>query len=69
MYHGAVSESVRSVQLREGARSKRFADGTLAVKGERDRIDCGSGRDKIRLNRNETKKIKHCETVYIFKDK
>jgi hypothetical protein len=41
----------------------------IATAGSAASADCGSGRDKIRLNRNETKKIKHCETVYIFKDK
>ena len=41
----------------------------IATAGPAASADCGSGRDKIRLNRNETKKIKHCETVYIFKDK
>ncbi len=41
----------------------------MATAGPAASADCGSGRDKIRLNRNETKKIKHCETVYIFKDK
>ncbi|HEY1539956.1 MAG TPA: calcium-binding protein [Solirubrobacteraceae bacterium] len=41
----------------------------IATAGPAASADCGSGKDKIRLNRNETKKIKHCETVYIFKDK
>lgn len=41
----------------------------IATAGPPASADCGSGRDKIRLNRNETKHIKHCETVYIFKDK
>ncbi len=41
----------------------------IATAGPAANADCGSGKDKIRLNRNETKKIKHCETVYIFKDK
>jgi Ca2+-binding RTX toxin-like protein len=41
----------------------------IATAGPAASADCGSGADKIRLNRNETKHIKHCETVYIFKDK
>jgi Ca2+-binding RTX toxin-like protein len=41
----------------------------IATAGPAASADCGPGRDKIRLNRNETKKIKHCETVYIFKDR
>jgi Ca2+-binding RTX toxin-like protein len=41
----------------------------IATAGPAASADCGPGRDKIRLNRNETKKIRNCETVYIFKDK
>jgi hypothetical protein len=41
----------------------------IATAGPAASADCGSGKDKIRLNRNETKHIKHCETIYIFKDK
>jgi hypothetical protein len=41
----------------------------IATAGPAATANCGSGKDKIRLNRNETKKIKGCETVYIFKDK
>ena len=40
----------------------------VATAGPAASVDCGSGRDKVRLNRNETKKIRGCETVYIFKD-
>jgi Ca2+-binding RTX toxin-like protein len=41
----------------------------VATAGPAASVDCGSGRDKVRINRNETKKIKNCETAYIFKDK
>jgi Ca2+-binding RTX toxin-like protein len=41
----------------------------IATAGPAASADCGPGRDKIRLNRNETKKIRHCETVYIFRDR
>jgi hypothetical protein len=41
----------------------------IATAGPPATADCGSGPDKVRINRNERKKIKHCETVYIFKDK
>ncbi len=41
----------------------------IATAGAAATADCGTGRDKIRLNRNETRKIKGCETVYIFRDK
>jgi hypothetical protein len=32
-------------------------------------VDCGAGRDKVRLNRNEKKKIRGCETSYVFLDR
>ncbi len=32
-------------------------------------ISCGSGADKVRINKNERKKLKGCETVYVFNDK
>ncbi len=41
----------------------------IATAGGAASADCGGGRDKIRLNRNETKKIRNCETVYVFRDK
>ena len=41
----------------------------IATAGGAASADCGAGRDKIRLNRNETKKIRNCETVYVFNDK
>ena len=41
----------------------------VATAGPAASVNCGSGADKVRLNRNETKKIRGCETVYIFKDK
>ena len=41
----------------------------IATAGGPASADCGSGRDTIRLNRNETRKIRNCETVYVFKDK
>jgi Ca2+-binding RTX toxin-like protein len=41
----------------------------IATAGPAASADCGPGRDKIRINRNERKKIRHCETIYVFKDK
>ncbi|MEA2192682.1 MAG: hypothetical protein QOI73_2803 [Solirubrobacteraceae bacterium] len=41
----------------------------IATAGPAASADCGPGRDKVRINRNETKKIRNCETSYIFKDK
>jgi len=42
---------------------------SIATAGGPASADPGPGRDKIRLNRNETKKIRNCETVYVFRDK
>jgi len=41
----------------------------IATAGPAASADCGSGRDKVRANRNETKKLKGCETIYVFRDK
>ena len=41
----------------------------VATAGPAASVNCGSGRDKVRANRNETKKLKGCETIYIFKDR
>jgi len=40
-----------------------------ATAGRAARIDCGSGADKVRINKNERTRIKRCETVYVFNDK
>jgi len=41
----------------------------IATAGPAASANCGPGRDKVRINRNEKKKLKNCETVYTFKDK
>jgi Ca2+-binding RTX toxin-like protein len=41
----------------------------VATAGPAASVDCGGGRDKVRANRNETKRLKGCETIYIFRDK
>ncbi len=41
----------------------------VATAGPAASVNCGGGRDKVRANRNETKKLKGCETIYIFRDK
>lgn len=40
----------------------------VATAGPAARVDCGSGRDKVRLNRNERRNIRGCETAYVFND-
>jgi Ca2+-binding RTX toxin-like protein len=41
----------------------------IATAGPAASANCGAGRDKVRINRNERKKIKGCETKYVFNDK
>ena len=41
----------------------------VATAGPAASVSCGSGRDKVRANLNEKKKLKGCETIYIFRDK
>jgi hypothetical protein len=40
----------------------------VSVQGPSARVDCGTGRDKIRLNQRERKTIKGCEVRYVLKD-
>ena len=41
----------------------------IATAGPPARVDCGSGRDKVRLNRNEARRIRNCETVFMLADR
>ncbi|MCW3011551.1 MAG: calcium-binding protein [Solirubrobacterales bacterium] len=40
----------------------------VATAGKAARVDCGSGRDKVRFNRNERRTTKNCETRYELRD-
>jgi hypothetical protein len=41
----------------------------IATAGPAASASCGAGRDKVRINKNERRKIRGCETVYVFNDK
>lgn len=41
----------------------------IATAGPAASASCGSGPDKVRINKNERNRVKGCETVYIFNDK
>lgn len=41
----------------------------LATAGPAARVDCGSGRDKVRINLNERRKTRGCEVRYVLKDR
>ena len=40
-------------------------DINVATAGVRARVDCGPGRDTVRINNNELRSIKHCENVLV----
>ena len=41
----------------------------VATAGKAARVDCGPGRDKVRINRNERRRVKGCETQYMVADR
>ncbi len=41
----------------------------VATAGPPARVDCGSGRDKVRVNHLERNRTKRCEVKYVFSDK
>ena len=41
----------------------------IATQGPPASVDCGSGPDKVRLNKRERARIRNCETVYILNDR
>ena len=41
----------------------------IATAGPAASANCGSGRDKVRINKNERRKVRSCETIYVFNDK
>jgi len=41
----------------------------IATAGPAASANCGAGADKVRVNKNERRKIRGCETVYVFNDR
>jgi hypothetical protein len=41
----------------------------VATAGPAAKVDCGSGRDKVRLNRNESRQTRNCEVRYVLDDR
>lgn len=41
----------------------------ISTQGPPAMVDCGSGPDKVRLNKRERTRIRNCETVYILNDR
>jgi len=70
MSAGDGNDSINAAFGRDRALGGKGVDFVnIATAGPAASADCGPGRDKVRINRNETKKIRNCETRYIFRDK
>ena len=41
----------------------------IATAGPAASANCGTGSDKVRINKNERRKVRGCETVYVFNDR
>jgi len=41
----------------------------IATAGPAASANCGAGSDKVRINKNERKRVRRCEVVYVFNDK
>ncbi|MDQ3721615.1 MAG: hypothetical protein M3376_00785, partial [Actinomycetota bacterium] len=41
----------------------------IATAGPAASASCGSGSDKVRINKNERRKVRGCEVVYVFNDR
>lgn len=41
----------------------------VATAGPPAHVNCGTGKDKVRINKNETRRVNGCETQYIFRDR
>ena len=41
----------------------------IATAGPAASASCGTGADKVRINRNERRRVRGCETVYVFNDR
>jgi RTX calcium-binding nonapeptide repeat (4 copies) len=70
MSAGAGNDTVNAAFGRDralGGSGRDFIN--IATAGPPASANCGSGRDIVRINRNERKKIRACEKVYIFRDR
>jgi Ca2+-binding RTX toxin-like protein len=70
MSAGAGNDSINAAFGRDRALGGSGVDFiNIATAGPAASANCGSGRDKVRINKNERRKIRGCETVYVFNDK
>ena len=70
MSAGAGNDTINAAYGRDrafGGSGRDFIN--IATAGPPASANCGSGRDKVRINRNERRRIRNCETAYIFRDR
>ena len=41
----------------------------VATAGPRARVSCGTGRDRVRLNNREKRRMRGCEVRYVLRDR
>ena len=70
MSAGAGNDTINAAFGRDralGGTGRDFIN--IATAGPAASANCGSGPDKVRINKNERRRIRGCETVYIFNDR
>jgi hypothetical protein len=70
MSAGSGNDSINAAFGRDraiGGSGRDFIN--IATAGPAASASCGSGPDKVRINKNERKKVRGCEVVYVFNDK
>lgn len=70
MSAGSGNDSINAAFGRDRALGGSGVDFiNIATAGPAAQANCGAGRDKVRINRNERRRIRGCETVYVFNDR
>ncbi len=70
MSAGSGNDSINAAFGRDralGGSGRDFIN--IATAGPAASADCGTGSDKVRINKNERRKVRGCETVYVFNDR
>jgi hemolysin type calcium-binding protein len=70
MSAGSGNDSINAAFGRDRALGGAGVDFiNIATAGPAASASCGAGRDKVRINKNERRRVRGCETVYVFNDK
>ncbi len=70
LYAGAGNDTVNAgfgKDFVSGAGGRDFIN--IATAGPAASVTCGTGADKVRLNKNESRRVRGCEVSYVFRDK